>query len=94
MADSKESFERNQIDGKMLDCKIAKSLHVNWPGLDTCVCSVMSDSAIQRTVAYQAPLSMEFSRQEYWSGLPFPNPGDLFNLGIKPTSLESPVLVG
>ena len=38
------------------------------------------------TVVYQAPLSMEFSRQEYWSGLPFPSPGDLPNLGIKPGS--------
>ena len=35
-------------------------------------------------VALQAPLSMEFSRQEYWSGLPFPPPGDLPNPGIKP----------
>ena len=38
------------------------------------------------TVAYQAPLSMEFSRQEYWSGLPFPSPGDLPNPGIEPGS--------
>ena len=38
------------------------------------------------TVAYQAPQSMEFSRQEYWSGLPFPSPGDLPNPGIKPGS--------
>ena len=38
------------------------------------------------TVAYQAPLSMEFSRQEYWSGLPFPFPGDLHDPGIKPRS--------
>ena len=36
------------------------------------------------TVAHQASLSMEFSRQEYWSGLPFPSPGDLINPGIKP----------
>ena len=36
------------------------------------------------TVAHQALLSMEFSRQEYWSGLPFPSPGDLSNPGIKP----------
>ena len=42
--------------------------------------------AIPWTVAYQAPLSMEFSRQEYWSGLPFPSPGDLPDLGIEPTS--------
>ena len=41
---------------------------------------------IPGTVAYQAPPSMEFSRQEYWSGLPFPSPGDLPDLGIKPRS--------
>ena len=38
------------------------------------------------TVAHQAPPSMEFSRQEYWSGLPFPSPGDLPNPGTKPGS--------
>ena len=40
------------------------------------------------TVAHQAPLSMGFSRQEYWSGLPFISPGDLSNPGIKPRSPE------
>ena len=38
-------------------------------------------------VAHQAPLSMEFSRKEYWSGLPFPSPGDLPDPGIKPGSV-------
>ena len=38
------------------------------------------------TVAYQAPPSVGFSRQEYWSGLPFPSPGDLPNPGIEPRS--------
>ena len=38
------------------------------------------------TVAHQTPPSMELSRQEYWSGLPFPSPGDLPNLGIEPVS--------
>ena len=38
------------------------------------------------TVAYKAPLSMGFSRQEYWSGLPFPSPGDLPDPGIEPGS--------
>ena len=38
------------------------------------------------TIAYQAPQSMGFSRQEYWSGLPFPSPGDLPNPGIEPGS--------
>ena len=46
------------------------------------------------TVAHQAPLSMEFSQQEYWSGLPFPSVGDLLDPGIKPTSLDSPPLAG
>jgi len=46
------------------------------------------------TVAHQGPLSMEFSRQDYWSGLPFPTPGHLPDPGIKPTSLESPALAG
>ena len=44
------------------------------------------------TVAYQAPPSMGFSRQEYWSGLPFPSPGDRPEPGIEPTSLGSPAL--
>ena len=38
------------------------------------------------TVVYQASLSMEFSKQEYWSGLPFPSPGDLPDPGIEPRS--------
>ena len=42
----------------------------------------------------QAPLSMGFSKQEYWNGLPCPPPGDLPDPGIKPTSLMSPALVG
>ena len=45
-------------------------------------------------VACQAPLSMRFSRQEYWSGLPSPPPGDLPDPGIEPTSLTSPALAG
>ena len=49
-------------------------------------CSVISCSATLWTVAYQAPLSMEFSRQQYCSGLPFPPPGDLPDPGIKPRS--------
>ena len=44
--------------------------------------------------AYQALLSMGFSREEYWSRLPFPSPGDLPNPGIKPTPLTSPPLAG
>ena len=46
------------------------------------------------TVACQAPLSMGFSRQEYWSGLPCPPPGDFPNPGIEPKFLISPSLAG
>ena len=64
-----------------------------------CLCaywfaSLVSDCAMLWTVAHQAPLSMGFSRPEYWSGLLFPPPGDLSNPGIKPTSLTSPALAG
>ena len=48
--------------------------------------SVVSDSATPWTVAHEAPLSMEFSWQEYRRGLPFPSPGDLPDPGIKPGS--------
>ena len=50
------------------------------------MCSVVSDSVIPWTVAYQAALSMGFPRQEYWSGLLFPSSRDLPNSGIKPMS--------
>ena len=50
--------------------------------------------ATQWTVARQAPLFMEFPRQEYWSGLPFPSPGDPPNPGIEPMSPVSPPLAG
>ena len=49
-------------------------------------CSVVSDYETLWIVAHQAPLFMGFPRQEYWSGLPFPSPGDLPNPGIKPGS--------
>ena len=54
----------------------------------------MSNSATLWTVAYQAPLSMGFSRQEYWSGLQCPPPGDLPDPGIEPRSLLFPALAG
>ena len=49
---------------------------------------------IPRAVIYQVPLSIGFSRQEYWSGLLFPLPGDLPYPGIEPVSIASPALVG
>ena len=56
-----------------------------------CCHSFMSDSLQPQTGARQAPLSRGFSRQEYWSGLPFPPPGDLPNPEIEPVS---PALAG
>ena len=50
--------------------------------------------ATPRTIAHQAPLSLEFSRQAYWSGLPFPTPGDFPDPGIEPMSFVSPALAG
>ena len=75
----------------------APSLLVVWPEATQfwslqalCVShSVVSDSANPQTIACQASLSMEFSRQEYWSGLPFPSPEPLPNPGIEPWSPAS-----
>ena len=59
-----------------------------------CVFTCVQLFATPCTVAHQAPLSMEFSRQGYWSGLPFPPPGDLPDLGIELASFASPALTG
>ena len=58
---------------------------------DVCVCvsSPVRLFATPWTVVCQAPLSVEFSSQEYWSGLPFPTPGDLPNPGVEPVSCTS-----
>ena len=68
------------------------SMHKLCVCVCVCVCELLSCVqlfATPWTVARQAPLSMEFSRQEYWSGLPFPSPGDLPHPG---TELRSPAL--
>ena len=67
--------------------------------IDVCISALRPSShvlliATPWTVACQAPLSMEFSRQEHWSGLPFPPPGDLPNPGIEPTSPVTSALAG
>ena len=59
-----------------------------------CVLSGVQLFVIQWTVARQAPLCVGFSRQEYWSGLPFSTPGDLPNPGTEPTALASLALAG
>ena len=64
--------------------------------VSTCACEVscVQFFAISWTVVHQGTLSMEFSRQEYWSGLPFSTSGALSNPGIEPASLASPALAG
>ena len=74
---------------------------IDLPGLsiqyNVCGCLLSCFSCVQLfvtpwTVVHQAPLSMGFSRQEYWSGLPCPPPRDLSDPGIKPKSLLCPAL--
>ena len=59
-----------------------------------CVLSHVRLFLIPWAVTHQAPLSMGFPRQEYWSGLPFPPAGDLPDSGIEPVSPASPALTG
>ena len=66
---------------------LPKFLYVCAPSL-----SHVQLSVVLGTVASQAPLFMKFSRQEYWSELPFSAPGDLPDPEIEPTSLASPAL--
>ena len=76
-----------------LFCETAETL----VSLLTVLCTVHSCMrlfAAPWTVAHQAPLPMEFSRQGYWSKVPFPTPGDLPDPGIEPASLVSPALAG
>ena len=78
--------------GRLLGCSYITSPWLNFTFDVSFLCApVKLLSRVQLiatpwTVAYQAPPSMEFSKQEYWSGLPFPSPGDLPNPGIQPRS--------
>ena len=67
----------------MLSAWAVNSFLSGGSGLVSKLCQTL---ATPWTVACQAPLSMGFSRQEYWSGLPFPSPGDLPDPGIEPGS--------
>ena len=78
-------------------------VYLDNPGcVCVCVCVCVSAQPLSHlpfvvtpwTAAHQAPPSMGFPRQEYWSGLPFPPPGDFPNLRIKPVSPVSPALAG
>ena len=74
--------------GNIISFKFCVSLYKKKPLLLVAKVKVKSLSRVRLfatpwTVAYQAPQSMGFSRQEYWSGLPFPSPGDLLDPGIE-----------
>ena len=70
--------------------KDSKKIHIKKLGyMVWCVCSVVANSLQPMDCSCQVPLSMEFSRQEYWSGLPLSTPGDLSNPGIELLSLVS-----
>ena len=74
-----------------------KFCHPTWPGNGVCAKRLQLCPPLpgpMGCIAYQAPLSMGFSRQEYWSGLPCPPPEDLPNPGIGPESFKSPALSG
>ena len=90
-----ESNKNLEIEPVFSNCKSCPS-PLNNIIIVVCVCA-QSLSHVQLfgppwTPTHQTPLSMEFSRQEYWNGLPFPTPGDLPDPGMKPLSLMSPAL--
>ena len=75
------------------------SVHIFDTFVYSCACMLNHFSHVQLfatpcAIAHQAPLSMGFSTQEHWSGLPFPSPGGLLNRGIEPTSVMSPAFAG
>ena len=87
------------LAGKVTWTEEPGGLQSMWLQSQTCACVLSHLSHVQLfaalwTVAHQAPLSMGFSKQEYWSGLPCPPPGHLPNSGIKPTCLVSSTLAG
>ena len=78
---------RNVPGWPLLATDLRKVNMLIWEDVRTIIYSCQDIFVTPWTVAHQAPLSMGFSRQEYWSGLPFPSPGDLPNPGIEPSSL-------
>ena len=88
------------ILNQAITCKYKFCMYINHSSISVSH-SVISDSTIPWTVACQAPLSTGFSRQENWSGLPFPSTEDLPDPGIEPRSpalagrfWEDPILTG
>ena len=86
----KEINPEYSFEGLMLRLKLQYFRHVCVPSHFSCGRPFVTPGNISR----QAPLSMGFSRQEDWSELPCPSPGDLPDPGIEPVSLTSPALAG
>ena len=92
-----EVFTFGCIKLKIKNKELGDLCYIQPTGVRVCVLSSFSRVWLMvapLTVARQAPLSVWFPRQEYWSGLPCPPPGDLLDPGIKPVSLTSPALAG
>ena len=92
-------WERVNVGSKSFYCPFSPGFSPNWPTPNRPRQAILyeSESEVAQscptlqprgTVAYQAPQSMEFSRQEYWSRLPFPSPGDLPTQGLNPGLLH------
>ena len=82
-----QTKKSNQIALPLKETQLGLCGPILWA---SCICGLSHFFAILWTVVHQAPLCMGFSRQEYWSGLPCPLPGDLPDLGVEPVSVTSP----
>ena len=94
---SPASWRQQLIYFKSLQICLFRTFHVNK--IISCACMLSCFSCVRPfvtlwSVACQVLLSMGFSRQEHWSGLPCPPPGDLPDPGMEPVSLTSPALAG
>ena len=92
----KEMNPEYSLERLMLKPKLQYFGHLMWRAV-CCVLSCFSHVWLYVTpwtIAHKVPLSIGFSKQEYWSGLPFPSPGNLPDSGIKPVSLMPPALTG
>ena len=79
-----DDIRRHKGMGSYIEHRFSLQKSLLW-GVE-CVCSVAQPCPTLCSPRAQAPLAMEFSRQEHWSGLPLPTPGDLPHPGIKPMS--------
>ena len=84
----RNSADSNLTKASLQTSPVIRHLNAGGAGLVSKLCLTLETPW---PVAHQAPLSMEFSRQEFWSGLSFPSPGDLPDPGVKPAS---PALAG